>query len=107
MVAPTVAKASAKAEEAAKPDPSWTRYVGTYAWEDDVAQVMLLDGELCIVDPSDEDPWENRIRLEPVEPDTFRMKTGYQEGELIQFTIDGNGNVIRMSEPGDYMLRQP
>jgi D-alanyl-D-alanine carboxypeptidase len=107
MVAPAVAKATAKAEEASKPDAAWTKYVGTYGWEDDVAMVMLLDGELCIVDPSDDDPWESRVRLEPVAPDTFRMKTGSQEGELIQFTIDANGNVIRMSEPGDYMLKQP
>jgi len=106
MVAPAVAKAAAKAEEPPKSDPSWSRYVGTYVWEDDIAQVMLLDGELCIVDPSDDDPWEGRVRLEPVAPDTFRMKTGSQEGELIQFTKDGNGNVVRMSEPGDYMLRQ-
>ena len=69
--------------------------------------VMVLDGELCIVDPSDDDPWEERVRLEPVGPDTFRMKSGSQQGELIQFTLDAQGNVVRMSEPGDYMLRQP
>ncbi len=68
--------------------------------------VMLLDGELCIVDPSEDDPWESRVRLEPVAADTFRMKTGSQQGELIQFTLDASGNVVRLSEPGDYMLRQ-
>ncbi len=69
---------------------------------------MVLDDELCIVDPSDDDPWEGRVRLEPVAgaPDTFRMKSGSQQGELIRFGLDAQGNVVRMSEPGDYMLRQ-
>ncbi len=107
IVAPAIAKAVGKTEEARKTDPAWSRFVGSYGWEDDVALVMVLDGELCIVDPSDDDPWEGRVRLEPVAPNTFRMKSGSQQGELIQFTLDASGKVTRMSEPGDYMLRQP
>lgn len=110
IVAPAVdraAKAAAKTETA-KADPAWSKYVGSYGWEDDVSLVMVLDGELCVVDPSDDDPWEARVRLEPVQgvADTFRMKSGSQQGELIRFTLDASGNVVRMSEPGDYMLRQ-
>jgi hypothetical protein len=37
-------------------------------------------------------------------PDTFRMKSGSQQGELVRFTTDASG-VLRMSEPGDYMLK--
>jgi CubicO group peptidase (beta-lactamase class C family) len=110
IVAPALdraAKAAAKTEPA-KADAAWSKYVGTYGWEDDVALVMVLDGELCIVDPSEDDPWEARVRLEPVQgvADTFRMKSGSQQGELIQFALDASGKVVRMSEPGDYMLRQ-
>lgn len=106
IVAPAVAKAAAKPVPPPQTEAAWSKYVGTYGWEDDAALVMLLDGELCIVDPSEDDPWEERVRLEPVAADTFRMKTGSQQGELIQFTLDASGNVVRMSEPGDYMLRQ-
>jgi D-alanyl-D-alanine carboxypeptidase len=114
IVAPAVekaekaAKAAAAKAEAPKADAAWSKYVGTYGWEDDVSLVMVLDDELCIVDPSDDDPWEGRVRLEPVAgaPDTFRMKSGSQQGELIRFGLDAQGNVLRMSEPGDYMLRQ-
>ncbi|HEY2797061.1 MAG TPA: serine hydrolase domain-containing protein [Thermoanaerobaculia bacterium] len=110
IVAPAVekaAKASAAKTEGPKPDVSaWSKYVGTYGWEDDVSLVMVIDGELCVVDPTDDDPWEGRVRLEPMtgSPDTFRMKSGSQQGELVRFTTDASG-VLRMSEPGDYMLK--
>jgi CubicO group peptidase (beta-lactamase class C family) len=111
MVAPAIEKASKAAEktEAPKPDAAaWAKYVGTYGWEDDVAFVMVIDGELCVVDPTDDDPWEGRVRLEPVPgtSDAFRMKSGSQQGEIVRFGLDADGKVVRMSEPGDYMLRQ-
>jgi hypothetical protein len=102
------AKAAAAKAEAPKADPAaWSKYVGAYGWEDDVSLVMVLDGELCVVDPSDDDPWEGRVRLEPVAgaPDTFRMKSGSQQGELVRFETDASGK-MRMAEPGDYMLKQ-
>ena len=107
MVAPAIAKATAKKDEPPKTDSAWSKYAGTYAWKDDVNLVMILNGELCIVDPTDDDPMEGRIKLEPVGANVFRMKTGSQKGELITFVLDQKGNVIRMSEPGDYMERQP
>jgi CubicO group peptidase (beta-lactamase class C family) len=110
VVAPAIEKAvkASHPEAAPKADAAWSKYVGTYSWEGDVALVMILDGELCVVDPTDDDPWADRTRLEPVAgvPDTFRMKSGGQSGELVRFTLDADGKVVRMSEPGDYMLRQ-
>ena len=110
IVAPAVEKAVKASHPAAAPkaETAWSKYVGTYSWEGDVALVMVLDEELCVVDPTDDDPWEGRVRLEPVPgvPDTFRMKSGGQQGELVRFGLDADGKVVRMSEPGDYMLRQ-
>jgi D-alanyl-D-alanine carboxypeptidase len=111
VVAPAIVKAvkASQPESAPKAETAWSKYVGTYSWEEDVNIVMVIDGELCIVDPSDEDPMEGRVRLEPVPgaADTFRMKSGSQQGELVHFGLDADGKVVRMSEPGDYMLRQP
>ncbi|HEY1252699.1 MAG TPA: serine hydrolase domain-containing protein [Thermoanaerobaculia bacterium] len=109
IVAPAIDRATKKKAETPPSEIAWSKYVGTYGWQDDVSLVMVLDGELCIVDPSDDDPWEGRVRLEPVKDaaDTFRMKSGSQQGELIRFGLDADGKVVRMSEPGDYMLRQP
>lgn len=51
ILAPAVEKAAKKTEPPPNPDAAWSKYVGTYAWQDDVALVMVLDGELCVVDP--------------------------------------------------------
>jgi len=48
---------------------------------------MLLNGELAIVDPTDDDPWEGRVTSEPVAPNVFRMKDGWQAGELKRFRV--------------------
>ena len=110
VVEPAVEKAfkASHPPVAPKAETEWSKYVGTYSWESDVALVMILEGELCVVDPTDDDPWEGRVRLEPVPgvPDAFRMKSGSQQGEIVRFGLDAEGRVVRMSEPGDYMLRQ-
>ena len=105
IVGPAVAKATARTEATVTADSSWSKYVGTYEWEDDEVQVMLLNGELAIVNPRDDNPWEERVKLEPVAPHVFRMKGGGQSGELIRFETDAAGNVTRMVEAGDYMVR--
>jgi len=107
IVGPAIAKAAAVAvQQAATANASWSKYVGTYTWEDDVSLVMLLDGKLTLVDPSEEDPWEGRVALEPVSPGVFRMKGGSQSGELVRFEIDAAGNVTRLVFPGYYVERQ-
>jgi len=106
IVGPAVAKAASPATTAAKSDGSWSKYAGAYVWEDDVNLVMVLDGQLTLVDPSDDSPWENRVKLEPVSPGVFRMKGGSQSGELVRFETDSAGVVNRLVFPGYYLLRQ-
>ena len=108
IVAPALRNAiPTKAKEPAKPDPEWARYVGDYVWADgSVLNVMLLDGELALVDLSEDNPWDARTRLEPVASGTFRMVDGDQEGETVRFEADRSGRVTRIVLPGYYAVRR-
>jgi len=69
-------------------------------------KVMLLSGELTLVDPTDDDPWDGRVRLEPVSEDVFKMKDQWQKGELIRFEMDEHGEVTRIIMPGYSLSRK-
>jgi CubicO group peptidase (beta-lactamase class C family) len=106
IVAPAVIKAMAEAEKPPVADESWVQYVGLYEWDDGaVSRVMLLNGELALVDPASDTPWESRVRLEPVSDGVFKMKDPTQEGELVRFELDADGKVTRMVLPG-YSLQK-
>ena len=107
IIAPAVKKGTAVAEEALAADSSWTRYVGDYEWLDgSPMKVMLLDGELTLVDPAEDNPWEGRVRLEQVSEGVFKMKDQAQKGELIRFEMDEYGKVKRIIMPGYSLLRK-
>lgn len=107
ILAPIVAKSARPPAGTAKAEESWSKYVGSYTWEDDVSLVMLLDGKLTLVDPSEDDPWAGRVTLEPVSTGVFRMKGGSQTEELVRFETDAAGRVTRLVFPGYYVVRQP
>jgi CubicO group peptidase (beta-lactamase class C family) len=78
---------------AAAPDPTWQRYAGRYRspWGD--SQVLVHDGGLLMLDPSQADPLPTASRLLPVGEHTFRIETedGYgSHGELVVFELDGD-----------------
>jgi CubicO group peptidase (beta-lactamase class C family) len=103
MVEPAVKRTIASPEP--KPVPAgWQRFVGTYEWEGYEVSVMHLDGELAIVDTTDDDPWEERVRLEPVSATSFRMTTGGTEGEPVVFELDEKGAVKRMTVGDSYYV---
>ncbi|MEO8432389.1 MAG: serine hydrolase domain-containing protein [Acidobacteriota bacterium] len=107
IVGPALRHAAAPPPVApARADAAWAKYAGRYVWEDDEAFVMVLNGELVMIDPSDDDPWESRVRLEAAGPDTFQMKSGDQIGELIHFEADASGRITRLSAPGYFLDRQ-
>jgi D-alanyl-D-alanine carboxypeptidase len=108
ILGPVIAKAvEPPAPDVGKAEPAWSKYVGTYTWEDDAALVMILDRKLTLVDPSEDDPWAGRVTLEPVSPGVFRMKGGSQTGELVRFETDKAGRVTRLIFPGYYVVREP
>lgn len=107
IVAPMVKKATEAKEEPQKADPSWTKFVGIYEWFDGyVTEVMLLNNELSLVDPASDNPWKDRIRLEPVSDGIFKMLDQWQEGELIRFEENESGEVRRIVMPGYSLQRK-
>ncbi len=106
IVGPAVARATEKPKKAATPDPAWESYTGAYTWKNADVQVMVLNGELTLVVPEAENPWESRVTLTPAGQHTFKMKGGSSSGELLRFEVDAQGRVTRMIAGSFYRLRK-
>ncbi len=101
LVAPVVRKATDIEKEPTISDLSWKKFVGDYVWSDgSVTRVMLLNNELLFVSHESDNPWESRLKVEFVKGNTFKIIDGSQEGELITFELDDDGEVIRVIFPG-------
>jgi CubicO group peptidase (beta-lactamase class C family) len=110
-VAPAIKKAVAPAPAAKpkEPDPAWQAYVGLYRdpWYD--RQVLILDGKLALIEPTEADVGRSLATLVPVAKDTFRLEGGRPNGphgELVVFELDGDGKVTRMKLGENYSERQ-
>jgi hypothetical protein len=105
-VAPALLETASPEHEPAVADPDWQSYVGKYrsAWAD--LQVLVLDGELVALDPSEPDPLLGRSKLIPVSEHAFRIETndGYGDhGELAVFEIDQAGQIQRIKFGANYV----
>ncbi len=107
IVQPAIAKAAAAEAKVPTADPAWNKYVGVYTWEDEEIHVAILDGKLTMFDPSEDNPWESKVILEPVSGNVFKQKGGDATGETVTFILDPAGKVIRYEAPGYYMSRRP
>ncbi len=105
LLGPPIARAAEEPKKALEPDPAWEKYVGTYAWKRSNVRIMVLNGELTMLSPDADNPWEARVRLKPVGPHTFRMIGGSSSGELLRFELDSSGHVVRLIAGNYYMLR--
>jgi CubicO group peptidase (beta-lactamase class C family) len=108
-VAPTISKAFAPKPRAVEPDPAWRPYVGKYrdAWED--SQVLIVGGELVMIDPTLPDPIPSLSKLVPVAEHTFRIETkdGFgAHGELLIFEMDNEGRVQRVKAGENFTYPQ-
>ena len=108
-VAPAILKTVTPELKATKADPAWQRYVGRYrnAWGD--SQVIILNGELMMIDPSQPDPTLATLKLVPVAEHTFRIETkdGFSSnGELVVFEMDDEGQVQRVKMGQNYTYPQ-
>ncbi len=109
LVAPAIKKAVAPPPKNTQPDPEWSKYVGTYRspWED--SKVLIFNGELVLIDPTDDDPRESLLRLIPEGKHTFRIaaeKMNYgEDGERVVFEFGPDGTVARMKVGENYAYR--
>ena len=98
----TVGEAVAKASTPAplttmKWDPSWSRFAGLYRGRGGASQVIELNQQLVIINPSAAN-LDNPIRLEPIGNGQFRYVApvgGGPVGEIVRFVEEG-GRVVRM-----------
>jgi CubicO group peptidase (beta-lactamase class C family) len=108
LVGPALAKVVDSTKAPRRPDPSWARYVGTYTWKHADVNVLVLNGELTMIVPDAENPWETRFLLRPVARHTFRIvPTGFTTGpvgELLTFDLDSAGSVRRVNTPNWYWV---
>ena len=68
--------------------------------------VAIIGETLCMFDPSEDNPWESKVTLEPVSANFFRQKDGSDNGETVTFILDAAGEVTRFEAPGYYMSRR-
>jgi CubicO group peptidase (beta-lactamase class C family) len=106
IVGPAIARATESPRTPPTPDPAWSKYMGTYTWKHADVQVLVLNGELAMIVPDATNPWESRVRLAPVGPNTFRMIGGSASGELLRFELDGAGEVTRLVAGSYYRIRK-
>ena len=105
-VAPAIRKAVAGREELETPGSGWERYLGRYRSRSADLQVLVLDGELVGIDPSQADPMPDLIRLKPVSEHAFRIESrngSASIGELAVFEMDARGRVGRLKLAANYM----
>jgi CubicO group peptidase (beta-lactamase class C family) len=106
IVGPALAKAAEKPKPTPTPDPSWQKYVGTYSWKHVDVEIMLIAGELTMVSPDATNPWDSRVKLAAVGPDTFKISGGSQNGELVKFDLDASGKVTKLTAGSYYRIKQ-
>jgi len=93
---PAVVKASKPAEKKPEWKPEWSAYVGRYRGNFSESEVMQLDGELVVFDPSSDDPKGGMARLVPLADGTFRIEAtsgGLSVGEKAVFLRGASGKV--------------
>lgn len=107
IMGPALAKANARSPKTAPvADPSWLRYTGTYEWKHVETQILIADGELIMISPEAASPWDARVHLIPAGPHTFKMSGGGNNGEMLTFEVDAQGNATRLKASSYYRIRK-
>lgn len=85
----------------ARADSTLARYEGTYESYRRRFHIMRVAGRLALIDPSEPDPWGDRIFLEPDEGEhVFRMsRPGGRDVGVVRFRADPSGRIIEMALP--------
>ena len=103
ILAPALAKATAKPPAAPQPDPAWQRYLGVYTdpwgWE---YEVLVLGGELVMYEhdyPPEDDPRDGLTALRPAGEHRFLMP----DGEAVVFELGADGRVKRVRRRYEYL----
>lgn len=98
-VAPAILKAVEPKPQTTDAPSNWPAYVGKYrnAWGD--TQILILNGELIMIDPTQSDPSLSISKLIPAGEHTFQIEAtdGFgANGELVRFEMNSEVQVQRM-----------
>ncbi len=109
LLAPAVKKVMAPAPVVKKADPDWDNFIGTYRdpWGD--MEIVIVNGELVMMDPTADDPMESLLKLVPAGKNRFKIaaeKFNYGEiGESVTFELGADGKAVRMKVGENYTPR--
>jgi D-alanyl-D-alanine carboxypeptidase len=106
LLGPAIAQVATRTKPAPVAPAEWSKYVGTYTWKNVDAEIMIVNGELVMISPESATPWESRARLVAVGPHTFRINGGGNDGELLTFDVDENGNATKFTAGNAYRMRK-
>ena len=104
-IVPAIAEATASPTIAKKAGPGWERYEGKYRDRWGVSQVLILHGELVMIDPAAQNPMASIRKLLPEGENTFRIDGGSfydNHGELVVFEMGSSGKVSRVKVGENY-----
>ena len=88
------------------PTSDWNAYVGVYRSEWNDLQVVELNGQLAIIDPTSEEPASQMYRLTPAGNHTFHQSlVGGRGGELIIFEPGPSGKARGFRQGANYYER--
>lgn len=105
-VAPAILKATVHDKEE-KARPEWPKYVGKYRspWAD--SQVLIMNGKLVMINPTEQDPTGTLATLVPVGEHRFRIEGGAfsgPHGEFVVFEFGKEDKVVRVKIGANYSL---
>lgn len=106
VLGPVIDKAVQKTKPQPVADPSWSKYVGTYAWKHSDTEILIINGQLTMISPDATNAWDSRVKLTPVGPNTFRQSGGGNNGELIKFDVNQDGIATRFWSGTYYKVRK-
>lgn len=109
-VAPPLVSAARPAPQPRKADSAWRRYEGLYrdTWWD--KQVLILNGQLTLITPTEQDPTGTQLTLLPTGPHTFRTHSDQpmiQDGDPVVFEMEDDGRVRRLKVGENYSQPVP
>jgi CubicO group peptidase (beta-lactamase class C family) len=103
-VGPAIHKVATPTREE-KARPEWDKYVGKYRspWAD--SQVLIMNGKLVLINPTEHDPTGALATLVPLAEHTFRIDDGSPSGphgEKLVFELGKDGKVTRIKIAENY-----
>ncbi|MGH9840180.1 MAG: serine hydrolase [Blastocatellia bacterium] len=110
VLAPAIRKANPAIAKNTQADPEWSKYVGKYRspWGD--SEVMVVNNELVMMDPTSDNPLETMVRLVAQGNNRFKITTENQNyggavGEIVSFELGPDGKIARMKTGDNYTFR--